>query len=177
MQRFQGANGPTINTVLFSPTEHLPLEIVQRFECGDDVWASLAAEWIKNAPPFASAAKSITDHGTKVWLHKLDDCLVGFSSLGKNRWNVPPPEGPLQHIGYVPMVAVNAAFQGKSDGNRKYSHIIIDHIIAEARQSYSKLGLLVNPENVTAMKLYETFGFINCGSYKNGQIAMMLDLT
>lgn len=47
--------------------DHLPS--VQGFECGSNLWADLAAEWIKNAPPFPCAPQSIEKYGTDVWLY------------------------------------------------------------------------------------------------------------
>ncbi len=124
------------------------------------------------------------DHGTKVWLYFVEwdgeEFLVGFSSLGPTKWRFPPPDGPQRRVGFVPMLAVATAFQGKSfdERNRRYSHFIMDHIIAAARaEQYPDLCLFVHPENRKAIHFYETyrFAFIGKTGPKKAQMYMRLE--
>jgi ribosomal protein S18 acetylase RimI-like enzyme len=140
---------------------------VQRFECGSGQWAELAAEWIKQSPPFPGALLTIREHGNKVWLYYVDavdeEYLVGFSSLGITRWKIPaPPDGEERDVGLIPMLAVALAFQGKPRGDdvKRYSRQILDHVIAQARErGYRELCLSVSATNLRAIKLYQRAGF------------------
>lgn len=148
--------------MLIAPIEftrtHLP--IVQGFECGEEVWSRLAADWIKSAPPFPGALKSIIERGNTVWLYMLEDCVVGFASLGTTMWEIPPPPDVKQEILYIPMMAVASAFQGKPDTRPRYAEQILGHVIEEARdRDNGLLGLLVSSGNRRAMRLYERVGF------------------
>jgi ribosomal protein S18 acetylase RimI-like enzyme len=151
------------------------LPLVQEFTCGCDLWAELAADWIKQAPPFPCALRSMEERGTRVWLYllhaALDDQLeeeyvVGFSALGTTTWAI-PPGGGKREVGMIPMLAVASSFQGKpsGQGTKRYSQQILEHVIAEARKSgFRELCLKVNAENDRAVKLYERIGFKVLGS-------------
>ena len=62
--------------------KHIPR--VQGFPCGTGRWAELAAEWIKQSPPFEGALLSMQTYHNKVWLYFVDavceEYFVGFSS-------------------------------------------------------------------------------------------------
>ena len=78
------------------------------------------------------------------------------------------------------MLAVATAFQGKSldESNRRYSHFIMDHIIAMARaESYPDLCLFVHPQNCKAIHFYESYGFAFIGKTgpKKAQMYMCLE--
>ncbi len=171
-----------LKAVEFSP-EHLSW--TQTFECGTSEWAKLAADWIKNAPPFPSALQSIQIHGTTVWLHFLEveklseEYLVGFSSLGTTRWSIPPPDGPKREAGFIPMLAVALAFQGRPEGGqpKPYSHLIMEHIITEGgKRGYRELCLFVHEDNVRAFCLYQRFDFQVIGERDERGMLRMLKL-
>jgi ribosomal protein S18 acetylase RimI-like enzyme len=154
-------------------SRHL-LSRVQNFTCGKNLWAEFAADWIKQAPPFPCALRSMEERGTRVWLYLLhaalndqveEEYVVGFSSLGATTWTF-PPDGGKREVGMIPMLAVASSFHGKPGGQgaKRYSHQILEHVIAEARKSgYRELCLKVHAENDRALKLYERFGFRNLG--------------
>jgi ribosomal protein S18 acetylase RimI-like enzyme len=154
---------------------------VQEFECGEEPWAVMAADWIKQAPPFDGALKSMAKHGNSVWLHLLDpppaakEQLVGFSSLGLTRWCIPPPDGPKREIGLIPMLAIASAYQGKRIGEIRYSDAIIQHVVDKARQrTYRELCLFVDADNKKAISLYNRFGFAVIGATDNRNLLRML---
>ena len=141
---------------------------VKDFDCGNEEWAIWAADWIKNAPPFTSALRSIRDYETQVWLYYVfvevldEEILVGFSSLGITNWRIPGPEDPKRTVGFIPMLAVARSFQGKSASSegKRYSRLIMDDVISKAREhGRSELCLTVDPKNHRAIRFYEQAGF------------------
>lgn len=151
-------------TVVEFSEERLPL--VQGFECGPHDWALLAADWIQAASSFPGALKSMKDHGNRVFLYFAgavdQEHLIGFSSLGTTRWRIPPPDGPKRQTGFLPMLAIASAFQGKSveSSGQRYSHAIMEHVVAEARQfGFRELCLFVHKDNDRAIRLYTRYGF------------------
>ena len=156
------------------------LSQVQSFECGTDDWCRFAEKWIKSAQPFPGAIQSINEFGNKVWLYFVDvfeeSYLVGFSSLGKIKWKIPPPDGPKREAGFIPMLAVSLRFQGKPDGNKKhYIDEILEHVIRVAReQGYRELCLYVHEGNTRASHKYENYGFSVLGPKdSNGNFKML----
>jgi len=156
---------------------------VQAFDCGDNDWSLLAARWIKSAPPFPGALKSIEDHGNAVWLYFLDavdeEFLVGFTSLGQTRWPLPPPDGPRRNVGFIPMLAVASAFQGKptAAARGRYVDEMLEHLIEQAlRQEYRELCLFVHKDNQRAIRLYERYGFAALGTEDDRGNLKMLKL-
>ena len=153
-----------LTTVEFSH-EHISSAQVQEFDCGKEAWAMAASDWIKQSPPFDCALQSIQKYKNKVWLHFIEahgeKYLVGFSSLGITRWSIPPPDGEMREVGYIPMLAIAEPVQGKAidDGTRRYSDAIFDHLIAGARAAgYRELCLFVHAENARALALYKRLG-------------------
>jgi len=101
-----------------------------------------------------------------VWLYYVavaelgEEFLVGFSSLGPTHWSI--RNEPSRKMGFIPMLAVASAFQGKprDSGEDRFSHRILKDVMAKARQrGYQELCLLVNDENTPAKRLYTRFGF------------------
>lgn len=144
------------------------LSAVQGFECGADLSAAFAAQWIKSPLPFPGALKSMEEHGNSVWLYFLDVVaieerhLVGFGSLGVTRWAIDPPDGPRRDVGFIPMLAVASQFQGKPTikGQRRYSHFIVEDLIGKARErGFRELCLFAHKENGRAIRLYGAYGF------------------
>lgn len=154
---------------------------VQHFYCGDTLPSELAAEWIKQGPAFRGALQSMHKYGTEVWLYLRDaideEHLVGFASLGKTKWKIPPPDGPVRSVGFIPMMAVSQAFQGKAcrDG-KNYSVTIIEDVLTKAREhEYRQVCLTVNQENTKAIRLYERHGFQQLsGPDGRGNLQMMM---
>ncbi len=159
------------------------LSQIQSFECGTDDWCRHAERWIKSAPPFRGAIESIETHGNKVWLYFVDvdvfdeKYLVGFSSLGKVKWKIPPPDGLEREAAFIPMLAVSLRFQGKPEGEntKHYSDEIMEHVIRVAReQGHRELCLYVHEDNARARRKYEKHGFSVLGSKNSkGNLAML----
>ncbi len=143
------------------------LSLVQEFNCGSEEWAEFAARWIKEAPPFQGALKSMEKHGTRVWLYfacvdeHTEEILVGFSALGLTKWSIPGASDPKRTVGFLPMLAVAAAFQEKlAPEGKKYSHFIMEDVMSMAcKSNMSELCLYVHPGNIRAINLYKRFGF------------------
>ena len=136
--------------------EHLKL--VESFDCGDEYYSA----WIRD--PFQGALFSISKHGNSVWLYVVEECVVGYGSLGLNKWRFPPPDGPKQTVGYIPMLAVASAFQGMPlQGDRYSTQIILDLKEEAKRRSYGKLCLMVHEENTAALRCYTDCGFEDTG--------------
>jgi ribosomal protein S18 acetylase RimI-like enzyme len=159
------------------------LSRVRDFECGEEPWAVMAANWIKQAPPFDGALKSMAKHGNCVWLHFLEtpgtaeQHLVGFSSLGVTRWSIPPPDGPKRTVGFIPMLAIASAFQGKRIGETavRYSDAMVQHVVDKARErAYRELCLFVDANNAKATSLYTRCGFVVLGGRDHRNLLRML---
>lgn len=145
----------TIEKIEFSrATYHL----IENFRCGDDPSARLAEDWLKGVPPDNCAFHSIEKYGTRVWIYQLQDCVVGFGSLGPNK-----ADG--ESIAFVPMLAVASAFQGAKAGSGiKYSHHILSDLIQASTELHMpRICLLVSEDNHRAVKLYSNFGFVKFG--------------
>ncbi len=134
------------------------------FSCGDSVVAKTCDEWIKGADVLGS----MTRWKTLVWLYRnTAEQIVGFGSVGKCRWQWPLPDGEHTNLVLIPMLGIDAQFQGEPpDKEWRYSHQIMNHLMFEAHQiaaAASKpiewLLLLVHPDNQRAIKLYEAFDF------------------
>lgn len=159
------------------------LSAVQSFDCGRELWAELASDWIKQAPPYRCALASMQKYGTSVWLYVMPDPyadekhLVGFSSLGVTQWAGPLPGGEKRELGHIPMLAVASAFQGKPDHDdaRRYSRQIMEHVIAQAiERRFHELCLKVHCNNERAIGLYRRFGFQPLGPRDGkGNIGML----
>ncbi len=153
------------------------LPAVQGFYCGDKPWAIAASQWIgadgnENPPVLASMAR---DPPTEVWLYySPNEELVGFGALGSTKW---PPEYEQNAI--LVQFAVASIFHGqpRGDGEKKYSHQILDDVIGLAKQTeFHWLLLTVDPEN-PAIELYDLFGFERFGGLSpKGQVKMRLRL-
>lgn len=127
--------------------------LIERFECGEDDFAKRAEDWLKGTPPDECAFKSIEERNTKVWIYIVEDCVVGFGSLGPNK-------ADNQDISFIPMLAVGSNFQGKTNDDKKISDHIIEDLIEEARETGKPLlCLFVSKHNFKAVRLYEKHGF------------------
>ena len=94
-----------------------------------------------------------------------DDQLIGFGSLGRTRRRWPPPTGEHINLLIIPQLAVDIRFHGQpADDPPRYSHQILGHLIAEARDEAVQTGvslllLYVHEQNARARRLYEQFDF------------------
>lgn len=136
-----------------------------------EAWQAAQSAWISTG----KAIESISKYGTEVWLYfNQADELVGFGSLGKTRRPVPPPNGPYLHISIIPSLAIRRELWGKPTDPPKYSQQILDDLIYEARAHGTELLILeVDPQNIRAIKLYQSRNFIAYGVSRNGNTVMM----
>jgi ribosomal protein S18 acetylase RimI-like enzyme len=144
----------------------LDLPEVQNFTCGRKPWEVEVAVWIKSRSGDNSVLEDIEQFGTEVWLYRAEEGeLVGYASLGANKWSVPMPQGPKQIISYIPFVGVHQTFQGEpkeAGRDDKFAYQILDDLIEHAagkrdRQPY--IGLSVDRRNDRAIKFYQYRGF------------------
>ena len=86
-------------------------ELFAEFSCGDEPWSQAAAEWLRGG----GVEKSLTQHGTHVWLFRRDsdDQLIGFGSLGRTRRRWPPPTGRHINLLIIPQLAIDIRFHGQ----------------------------------------------------------------
>ncbi len=152
-------------------------ELFADFFCGDEPWSLAAAEWICGS----GVEKSLTQPGSQVWLYRResDDQLVGFGSLGRTRRRWPPPSGQYANLLIIPQLAVDARFRGQpANDPPRYSHQILGHLIAEARDVAVDTGsplllLYVHEQNGRAMRLYEEFDFVADKTARSDNFVMM----
>ncbi|MDA1050633.1 MAG: GNAT family N-acetyltransferase [Planctomycetota bacterium] len=142
---------------------HDDLADVQDFYCGDQIWATCAAEWIKTPKAEGVGAMfSMARYRTKVWLYYTSTGLVGFGSLSKPKWPWPLPDGKPTKVSYIPQMAISSRFQGKPKGAKdsKFSRQIMRDLIAQASQhDTDMLCLHVHVDNENAIALYREFEF------------------
>jgi hypothetical protein len=138
------------------------LEVVQNFDCGEEVWEKPLADWIKAGPKVKNGAlyEMTKRRGQlEVWLHvNRARELVGYSSLGGSNWEWPTKDDPRVPVNVIPNVAIQKRFwsQPKNDPP-KYSTQIFQHLIFEARKRQDRhplLGLFVDPRNDRAIRAY-----------------------
>lgn len=153
------------------------------FDCGDELWAKAATEWIIGSDVW----ESIKDRKTRVWLYRnRADVVVGFGSLGITRRRWPPPDGGHCNFLFIPMLGIDRTFRGQPPEERfRYSNQILSHLRYEAAQILAEhqtekrstlplLALLVHRKNARAIQLYEKFGFtIDAGASRGDQLMMI----
>ncbi len=155
------------------------------FSYGSEEWSKHVTEWILGS----DALDSMEAHGTRVWLFETQQGdMVGFGSVGTSAWRWPPPDGARTNIVLIPMLGIDARFQGQpSDPAWRYSRQIMAHLIAEgqriAHESPEDPGkkpqwmvLMVRAENARAIRFYEQCGFelIPNVVRKNNHVVMKL---
>jgi GNAT superfamily N-acetyltransferase len=130
------------------------LILSQGFRCGDLPYQQDLARWLVEDAP-----KALKDK-TRIWYYVTNDDsrqIAGFGSLGKTKWQL-EPEGDKVRVQIIPALAVHSDHQGK-----RYSGIILKHLIGEATDLFHKvsplLGLFVHPENELAIRTYRNAGF------------------
>lgn len=133
------------------------------FSCGDSLQGKYCTQWIIGSDVLDSMKR-----GTKVWLFRnREGQVVGYASLGLVRWRWPLPDGQYTKNLYIPMLGIDQRFQGEpSDPEWRYSHQIMNHLIAAAYAASQQLDepvdwllLMVAPDNQAAIRLYEKFDF------------------
>ncbi|HTN75163.1 MAG TPA: N-acetyltransferase [Pirellulaceae bacterium] len=137
------------------------------FSCGDEPWSRHVAEWILGS----DVLESMQRFGTRVWLFETESgAIVGFGSLGTTVWRWPPPDGTRTTIALIPMLGLDARYQGAPpDPTWRYSRQIMAHLIAEAQgiardwptandQRPDWLVLMVHRDNARAIRFYEQCG-------------------
>ena len=139
------------------------------FSCGDEtVTARMATEWILGSSALISREK----HGTRVWLFETSRGeVVGFGSVGPATWRCPPPDGDREEVVIIPMLGIDAKFQGQPDDpDWRYADQIMAHLLCEAQRIARewngdaarrprRVVLLVHPDNRRAIRFYERCGF------------------
>lgn len=147
------------------PFSAAPLPEVQDFQCGDDRWDVEVADWIKAPPDHEeSAVNYMLSRGTEVWLYRDDEGgIVGYGSLGKNEWSWPFPKGKKQTITIIPFFGIDKRYQGlprNAPRDERFAYRIIGNLIRKACGYGSAIvGLLVDRDNVRAIKFYQNVGF------------------
>ena len=137
------------------------------FSCGVEPWSRHVGEWILGSDVLDSIKR-----GTRVWIFETETKeVVGFGSLGRSRWNWPPPDGSKAAIVLIPMLGIAEHFQGQPpDPEWRYSRQIMGHLIAEAQKlafmasenptdAPQWLVLMVHRDNARAIRFYEQCGF------------------
>jgi ribosomal protein S18 acetylase RimI-like enzyme len=137
------------------------------FSCGDEVWSKHVTEWILGSDVFDSMKR-----GTRVWLFETEQGnIVGFGSIGSSVWRWPPPDGTQTNILLIPMLGIDAHFQGQpADPEWRYSRQIMAHLLAEGQRIAREwpehaglrpqwLVLQVRADNARAIRFYERCGF------------------
>jgi hypothetical protein len=166
------------------------LSEVRDFECGRDIWAVKAAEWINADPTEQSGAlPSIAKHGNQVWLYRnADGELLGFGSLGTTRRSWFPGSVGKELLSIIPQIGIATRFQGEPRGgpkDEKYSRLLLGDLIGEATAGGTRLLVLdVHELNWPAIGLYEKAGFLTIperrvivhDGIKHGYLSMYLVL-
>ena len=93
-----------------------------------------------------------------------EETMVGFSAFGKN---------PEDDTIWIARHMIGAEYQGKGYGTAGLQ-ALIDHM--ESEYECDAIFLDVGPENVAAIKLYESAGFVDTGRIQGKSKVYRLDL-
>ena len=108
-------------------------------------------------------ADSYSKQNTLTFILKKDKWIIGYMSLQLQ------PKKDFIHLFHI---FIDRKYRGKGFGK----------LLAQKAISYAKennipaITLFVNPNNPTAIKLYESFGFTEVGYGKTGSLKMLLKL-
>jgi ribosomal protein S18 acetylase RimI-like enzyme len=140
---------PLTASLLTDQNAHL----LDGFECGQESWALEATAWLSSGSLNRALAR-----GNAIWLYTVSTGeLAGFGSLGETSWKI--TSAP---IAIIPMLAVHTKWQGKGIGR-----FIVDDLLQRALAGpYEFIGLWVHEQNLSAKKLYESFGFLTVGKVR-----------
>jgi ribosomal protein S18 acetylase RimI-like enzyme len=132
------------------------------FSCGTEPWHEELNSWITTT----EFQEVIKKYGTRVWIYRNKDEIVGYGALGTTK-RPPPPPGPDREFAIIPCLAIQTDYQGKPPGcsrDDKYSGQIMKDLILKARQlGPAVLILYCHPQNAQAAAFYDNFGFDNHG--------------
>lgn len=155
--------------------------LVADFDCGTaEAYQTEVAAWIRNVAE--DVWEAIREGQLHVWLYLTeDDEVIGFASLTLQVLTLDEPPQQEGEALMLPYYALRTKYHKKPVGpwQQYYSRQILRDVLAEARHHPSrnpKLGLYVHPDNAGAIRLYEQFGFLKCGSYA-GYDCLVKDLT
>lgn len=143
------------SAIVVSPYSLADAAAFAEFDCGSGRWAIKAAEWIKGFGVVRSLQR-----GNEVLVYRnVSGELVGFASIGKNKWII--DDAPVD-LSYLAMFAISARFQGlRAPDGRKFSTLVLEDVIERAKHyNLGLLGLHCHPDNEPAKQLYLRFGFI-----------------
>jgi ribosomal protein S18 acetylase RimI-like enzyme len=132
------------------------LALVQGLNCGPEIWAIAASDWIANdcIPQMRRYRKN------KTWLYFDGEELIGFGCLGRLKW--PDPPGPKVEYSYIPQLGIKYQHRGgpRIQGVPKYSHQIMSHLVSNAYDhGTARLALRVHRDNHRGIALYRAFDF------------------
>jgi len=146
----------------------IELPEVQAFYCGNEPWEKEVAEWIKSRSGDNSVLEDMRNYRTEVWLYRDPaGVLVGFGSLGQNKYTWPLKSKRKELVSVIPFIGVHKDFQGEPKGAKredKYAYQILDDLLlcaAEKMDRYPLLTLSVDSRNTRAIQFYEWRDFVN----------------
>ena len=109
-------------------------------------------------------ADSYSRQNTVTYILKKDKWIVGYMSLQLQ------PQKDIIHLFHV---FIDRSFRGKG-----FSKLLAQKAISYAQEkNIPAITLFENPNNLIAIKLYESFGFTEEGYSKTGSLKLLLNLT
>ena len=109
-------------------------------------------------------ADSYSKENTLTYILKKDKWIIGYMSLQLQ------PKKDFIHLFHI--------FIDQSFRRKGFSKLLIQKAISYSKEnSIPTITLFVNPNNQSAIKLYELFGFKEIGFSKTGSIRMLLSIS
>ncbi len=130
-----------------------PVEIIDYDEVYHDDFKNLNLEWLQgyhlceshDLAVLNNPIATIINRGGYIWLARSGDNIIGSAALMKNS----------EHEYELAKMSVSPAHRG-----RGISKLLIEACLAKAKElGASKISLFSNHQLVTALKLYEKYGF------------------
>ena len=158
-------NGITIEKVSYENTEH-----VRIVKACLETWFKNPKDLNLTAPqmtyPFNFnrwVANSYTLQSTQSFILKKNKWIIGYMSLQRQ------PKNDFVHLFHV--------FIDREYRSKGLSKLLVQHSISYAiENAIPAITLFVNPNNIVAIKLYESFGFTEVGYNKTGSMKMLLNI-
>jgi len=158
------------------------LPVVQRFECGQELWEREIGDWLRADPQTNfGAAFDVSNAICRVWLFTDEDALVGVGSIGPTFASWPKPNSKQKFPATaIPWLAVDTHHQRKGYGRQ-----ILEYLLAEAsalKATNRFVVLSVHVGNRAVLDWYRRENFVEFGNPRidsdNGQTyqRMILDL-
>ena len=134
---------------------------VAAFDCGPQPWEKQIGDWLRSDDPSESAVACVR-RNENVWLYVNDSGdLVGMGSLGIGRLAWPKPSSKLVAASSIPMLGVDAKYQGSGFGGKILSDLVATALLeAHIRP---QLVLYVHESNVRALDFCRKHNFIEHG--------------